>query len=225
MAVDQWQPGSSAELSLFGCPGELRAQLERFLFDVDEWVSLPALARELKLSSAIDWAPLMTRSAVRKTVAAQFPSRRLSPALLTGELRGRLALLPRAEWLRLGLALALLPYCGGIRHSMDGHFRRAVRQAFDDATINALDQHDTVEERPVFIGGPGAWRNPQVVALGGVWSAVEQACGWPDVVKNRFYLQFEPNERSAPPSVNGVNGFWLEVACKTIFPNPHWLWS
>lgn len=225
MEVNQPQPDSSAELFLLSCPSELRAQLERFFFDVDQWVSLPALARQLNLSSTIEWAPLMTRSVVRRTVAAHFQARRLNPALLTGELRGRLALLSRPDWLHLGLALALLPYGGGIRHSMDGHFRRAVRQAFDDATIDALDQRDTVEERPIFIGGPGAWRNQQVVALGGIRSAVEQACGWPDVVKERFYLQFEPSERSAPPSVDGVNGFWLEVACKTIFPNPHWLWS
>ncbi|MEY3007653.1 MAG: hypothetical protein RI942_1995 [Pseudomonadota bacterium] len=219
------QTDKPPSFALAGYSGELQIPLERFFFNVDQWVSTPALISELKLHSDASWAQDMNPSAVRKIVARHYRANRLSISLLTGSFKGRLALLSRDDWLRLGMFSAVLPHRSVIRHSMDGHFRRAVRQGFDEVVINSLEQLGSIEDGPEFTGGAGAWRTPQRVALGGVIAAVEQACSWPDPIRARFYLHFEPDERGVPPSVVGLNSHWLELACKILFPKPHWLWS
>ena len=211
--------------ALVNYPEALRGHLERFFFDADQWANPQALASYLNVNNDFDWAADLHAVAVRKTVARHFQTGRLSIALLTNDFRGRLALLSHADWLRLGLCVAVLPYCGVIRRSMDGHFRRAIRQSLDEAAVAFLDQQGGVDDGPAFLAGAGAWRTPQAVALGGVRAAIEQACGWSEPVRNRFYLHFDPQEREVPPSVGGLNSYWLELACKTIFPDPHWLWS
>jgi len=215
-------PSSSA---LVGYSSDLQIPLEQFFFNVDQWVNTHALIAELKVPNDAFWAQDMNSSAVRKIVARHYRANRLSISLLTGSFRGRLALLSRDDWLRLGMCIAVLPQRGVIRRSMDGHFRRAVRQGFDEDVINSLEQLGSVEDGPEFTGGAGAWRTPHRVALGGVIAAVEQACSWPDPIRARFYLHFEPQEREVPPSVVGLNCYWLELVCKILFPKPHWLWS
>jgi hypothetical protein len=156
-------------------------------------------------------------------VAAALPPRELPLNLLTGDLPGRLALLPRADWLRLGLCLALLPLRGQILRSMDGHFRRAVRQGLDEAVLAALDQRaggDAVRS----LLGAGAWRTPAQVAAGGVVAALDQACDWPAPVRQRFELQFAAGELAQPPSVAGLDPHFLEIACKASWPDHPWLW-
>ena len=74
--------------------------------------------------------------------------------------------------------------------------------------------------------GSSAVKTPHIdgLAAGGMRSAVTQACGWPDPVRQRFALQFEPEELEAPPSVGGLDMTWLEIACKVSFPDHPWLW-
>ncbi|MEK9868145.1 MAG: hypothetical protein VW831_00355 [Gammaproteobacteria bacterium] len=206
-------------------PGSLEAPLARFIFDTDQWVMPAALMSDIGITQHEPWSSLVVGNVIRTTVARHFPPNRLDLALLTSGLAGRLALLPRAEWLRLGLTLSFLPYCGHIRNSMDGHFRRVIRENLDESSLLTLEQHGEVEERPQFKAGPGAWRHPQIVALGGVRAGLEQVCRWPGVVRQRFELQFDSNERSVEQSVHGLNGYWMELACKIIFPQHHWLWS
>lgn len=199
--------------------------LERFVFAPHTWVRPRALARHLGASGlAIEPAALGDGAGLRRVMGRVLPPRRLDAALLTRNLRGRLALLPRADWLRLGLCISVLPFCGQIQRSMDGHFRRVVRQALDELTVQGLDAQAALGDRPVFLGGAGAWRTPDALAAGGLRAALEQACGWPDPVRTRFALQFEPEELEAPPSVGGLDMTWLEIACKASLPDHPWLW-
>ena len=206
-------------------PEPLRAPLARFVFDTDQWVMPAALMDDIGITRHELWNSLVVGKAIRITVAKHFPPNRLDLSLLTASLPGRLALLPRSDWLRLGLSLSFLPYCGHIRSSMDGHFRRAIREHLDETAVLTLEQHGEVDDRPQFKAGPSAWRHPQIVALGGVRAGLEQVCRWPGAVRQRFELQFDSSERSVAPSVDGLNGYWLELACKIIFPQHHWLWS
>lgn len=206
-------------------PALLREPLERFVFASDTWVRPRSLARHLGAPDPSAWGGAPADAAgLRRALARALPPHRLDAGLLGRDLRGRLALLPRADWLRLGLCIAVLPFCGQIQRSMDGHFRRAVRQALDEAALQSLDQQGMLAERPTFLAGAGAWRTPALLAAGGVRSAMEQACGWPDPVRQRFALQFEPEELEAPPSVGGLNMTWLEIACKVLLPDHPWLW-
>lgn len=206
-------------------PAALQAPLERFLFDADQWVMPRALLRDLGCADEADFDAAMSRQAIRTIVAQRHQVGRLSVQLLAGDLRWRLALAPRDDWLRLGLCASLLPYCGRIRNSMDGHFRRVVREQFETSAIDLLEEHGGVGDLPVFLAGAGAWRKSETVALGGIRSMLEQACGWPVTLRRRFNLQFEPEELDVSPSVGGLNGYWLEVVCRTMFPESHWLWS
>jgi len=206
-------------------PTLLREPLERFVFAPDTWVRPRSLSRHLGAPSTYAWDGTPPDAAgLRRVMACALPPRRLDTGLIGRDLRGRLALMPRADWLRLGLCIAVLPFCGQIQRSMDGHFRRAVRQVLDEAALERLDQQAGLAERPVFRAGAGAWRAPDLLAAGGVRSAVEQACGWPEPVRQRFALQFEPEELEALPSVGGLDMTWLEIACKVLLPDHPWLW-
>jgi hypothetical protein len=201
--------------------------LDRFFFATEGWVQAAALDRLVGAGGTASAGPATAGDAagLRRAVARALPPRRLSPEMLTRDLRGRLALLPRADWLRLGLCLSALPFCGHILRSMDGHFRRAVRQALDEPALESLDRQDVAVGRVEFLLGPGAWRTPERVALGGMRAALEQACLWPDPVRERFLLQFGPDELALPPSVVGLNLHWLEIACKASLADHPWLWS
>jgi hypothetical protein len=135
--------------------------------------------------------------------------------------------LSREEWLRLGLCVCVLPSCGQIQRSMDGHFRRAVQQLLDEREIASLDRlaDDLPSERPVFAAGPSAWRNLEALATGGVRAAMEQACRWPEPVRMRARLRFEPEELQGPASVNGLDITWMEISCRALWPQHPWLWN
>lgn len=219
------QAAALATLGPWGGPALLRAPLERFVLAPHTWVRPRSLARHLGAPDPAAWGGAPADAAgLRRVLARALPPRRLDPGLLGRDLRGRLALLLRADWLRLGLCIAVLPFCGQIQRSMDGHFRRVVRQALDEAALQSLDQQGALAERPVFLAGAGAWRTPDLLAAGAVRAALEQACGWPDPVRERFALQFEPEELEAPPSVGGLDMTWLEIACKASLPDHPWLW-
>jgi hypothetical protein len=227
-APDLMNPHLSEQKVLSGraaYPEALRQALMRFCFDTDQWVNTAALLEQLNLKRLHDRDLAITGHALKKVVGKHSHPARLDLALLTSELSGRLALMPRSDWLRLGICLSFLPYCGHIRVSIDGHFRRAVREHLDESALLMLEQHGEVQDRPVFTAGVGAWRTPHLVALGGVRAGIEQACRWPDALMQRFLLQFETAERAVGPGVQGLNGYWLELACKTIFPRHPWLWS
>lgn len=207
-------------------PAPLWAPLREFLFDTHTWLKPKALAKALNAASpALDSLP-GTPAAWRRALAHSQPPRRLDATLLAGPLRGRLALLSREEWWRLGLCVCVLPSCGQIQRSLDGHFRRAVRQLLDDETLEGLDQKAAhADTRPVFLAGPGAWRDPDSLAAGGVRAAMEQACSWPEPIRQRVRLRFEPKELTGPPSVRGLDITWLEIACRALWPQHPWLWS
>ncbi|WP_194944851.1 hypothetical protein [Limnohabitans sp. 2KL-3] len=136
----------------------------------------------------------------------------------------RLALLSRDEWMRLGLVVSMLPMCGRAHGSIDGHFRRMVKQCLDQDGLEKLD-HGFPSAQLTTRLGPGAWRNAAGVALGGVSAIIHQICDWPEAVSNRFSLAFEPGELNKPPSVVGLNSEWMEFACKISWPDHPWLCS
>lgn len=206
----------------------LQAPLVRFVFETDRWVRPDTLAARIAGRGPLAAGALPSRpdaAVLRRAVAQACPPRCLSLDVLTADLRGRLALMPREQWQRLGLCVAILPASGHILRSMDGHFRRAVRQGLDERVLEALDQHADAADPVRLLLGAGAWRDPARVAAGGIRSLIEQACLWPDPVRERFVLQFEPHELAAPSAVAGLNFFWLEIACKALWPDHPWLWS
>jgi hypothetical protein len=220
-----WGGVSASAVRPSGPPHALRQPLERFLFDGVGWSRPRALARLANAHEATMVPGFGSdAAALGRTLARLLPPRRLDIELLSRELRGRLALLPRGDWLRLGLCVAVLPFCGQILRSMDGHFRRVVQQALDESALSGLEGQAAVPERPVFLGGPGAWRSADRLAAGGVRAALEQVCMWPDPIRQRFDLQFEPEELDVPASVGGLNMTWLEIACKASWPDHPWLW-
>jgi hypothetical protein len=207
-------------------PEPLWAPLRAFFFETHTWLKPRALARGMgAVSPALD-SLRGTQTAWRRALAHSHPPRRLDAMLLAGHLRGRLALLSREEWWRLGLCVCVLPSCGQIQRSLDGHFRRAVRQLLDEVALEGLDLNaGQWHTRPVFLAGPGAWRDPNSLAAGGVRAAMEQACPWPEPVRQRVQLRFEPEELTVPPSVRGLDITWLEIACRALWPQHPWLWS
>lgn len=214
-----WREGTTPE----PLPDALQAPLRQFVFEPEGWCRPQALGVP-QLAAGARQPP---RSSWRRAVAAIVPPRMLDAALLCRNLRGRLALLPRADWLQLGLCVCVLPFCGQIQRSLDGHFRRAVQQLLEEEAIQRLDRiaGEAPPDRPVFLAGPGAWRSPDRLAAGGMRAAMEQACFWTDPVALRVRLRFEPDELQGPPSVGGIDITWLEIACKALWPQHPWLWS
>ena len=222
-ALAQPSQGSPAD----GWPVELHAPLRQFVFETSAWCRPRALAAALGLpASAVD-AVRAPEAAWRQAIARFVPPGRLDASLLCRDLRGRLALLPREDWMRLGLCLCVLPACGQIQRSVDGHFRRAVQQLLDEEAIQGLDgMGDGLPAmRPVLLAGPGAWRAPERLATGAVRAAMDQACLWTEPVRQRVGLRFEPEELQGPHSVRGIDMTWLEIACKALWPQHPWLWS
>lgn len=167
-----------------------------------------------------DWSP----SSIRHMVDRLCPLGSVDLDLLWGSWRNRLALLSRAEWMQLGLCLAVLPFSGHLQRSMDGHLRRALRQGLDERVVQALDAESSARQLLRFLGGPGAWRNPQALACGGARAAIEQVCRWPDPIRRRSLLRFGPEDLSTPPSVSGLDAHWLELSCRLMWPEHPWLW-
>ena len=209
----------------------LRTRVDEFLFSMENWVDPLALARYLETKfgkSAQDFeGDFQKLSTVqkRRLISAYLPPRDIHLVNLTRDWRARLALLPAADWFRLGFAVSVLPFCGHIQRSMDGNFRRAVREAFGLTDWSDLDTHTEAASELQFLLGPGAWKTTLLVAAGGVRCAIEQACDWPIVIRERVCLKLDPAVMETPVSVRGLTPNWLEIACKITLQDHPWLWS
>ena len=209
----------------------LRSRIDDFLFSADRWADPVALARLCQSrpgqgvpGAAPDFEKL---SAVqkRRLIAAHLPPKDIPLVELTRDWRTRLALLSAADWMKLGFAVSVLPFCGHVQRSMDGNFRRAVREAFGPTVWTELDSHPQASVELQFLLGPGAWKTTPAVAAGGVRCAIEQACDWPQPIRERVCLKLDPSVMEAPVSVRGLNPYWLEIACKITLQDHPWLWS
>jgi hypothetical protein len=209
---------------------EWASPLAAFLLEPESWVSREALLEGLQSRGeqpvwpALPDPQTMPVDVLRHAVGLLVPMRPLDLTALVRDWRSRLALLPRDDWLRLGLAVSALPYSGHIQRSMDGHFRRAVQQALDAEAVRALDGASDAVRSVVFALGAGAWRQPHIVACCGVRAVLDQVCVWPAAVRSRFRLRFTPQESHQPPSVTGLDAHGLEITCQAIFPDHPWLW-
>ena len=207
-------------------PEALQAPLRAFMFETESWLRPRAVAAALGYTQAPPDAGLANGPGWRRLTAQVAPPGRLDVDLVCADLRGRLALLSRTDWLRLGLCVCVLPSCGQIQRSMDGHFRRVVRQLLDEEAMAGLDRMEALPaERPVDLSSPGAWRAPEALAAAGLRAAMTQACRWTDPVRRRVELHFEPDELAGPPAVGGLDMRWMEIACKALWPDHPWLWS
>ena len=160
---------------LNGIPQALRGPLRAFVFETEPALRPPTLAQVLGCAEPRVQASAAVDRGRRRALARVAPPRRLDPDLLCRDLRGRLAMMPRADWLRLGLCVCVLPSCGQIQRSLDGHFRRVVRELLEEPVIRWLDDMEGFPgERPVLWAGPGAWRSPEALAAGGVRAARSQ---------------------------------------------------
>jgi hypothetical protein len=223
--------------------GLLDAVLDEFLFQPEQWVEPESLVGWLKHHhmDAELWTDLMQPTELHQALSGD--DSRWNPAsirrilsqlsllsamdlsYLTSNWHARLSLLSRTEWMRLGLCVSVLPSAGFIQRSLDGNFRRAVRQTLDESVLEALDAQASPTHKVLFLGGAGSWRNPERLAAGGVRAVIEQCCEWPDPVRERSLLRFSPSELRSPVSVSGLNIHWLEVSCRLLWPNHPWLWS
>jgi len=201
-------------------PGTLGAWADADPTDVGRW-SRPTQPAPLWAPDGEPW----TEPALHRVSAKLVPLSSIDLDLLTCDWRHRLALLPREDWLRLGLCLSALPFCGHLQRTMDGHMRRALRQGLDERVIEALDREGAAAGMVRFMAGAGAWKDPQRLACGGVRAAMEQVCRWPDPIRRRTLLRFDLAQLSAPASVSGLDAHWLELSCRLMWPEHPWLWS
>lgn len=212
-------------------PPELVKKVDRFLFGAAQWVHPAALQDRLMSQSlgaesppGLDGAPLAAQ-AIERLVARVAPVQDIRLGELTCSLPGRLALLDARDWLRLGLTVSSLPNCGRVHRSMDGHFRRTLREHLGPDAPALLDAQAGQGPELTFSPGPGAWRHADQMAAAGMRAALDQVCAWSEPVQQRFALQFAPAVWATPPSVDGLNRKWLEVACKLTLQDHPWLWS
>ena len=212
-------------------PPELLPQLDRFLFDLVPALDLEALEARVMATVTptdaprrIDFSRLQTPQ-IQRLLGRVAPIQGIALTRLCRDWQSRLALLPAGEWLKLGFAVSALPFCGHAQRSMDGNFRRALRdQLGPDATV-ALDACAGPQGQPQFMLAAGAWKSPELVAMAGVRSAFEQACPWGEAIRRRFILQFPASLLETPASVAGLDETWLEIACKLSLQDHLWLWS
>lgn len=209
----------------------LRDRVDDFLFSMERWVDPRALARYCEAKSGTpaqgfegDFFKLSDVQK-RRLISMYFPTKDMHLVNLTRDWRARLALLPASDWMKLGFAVSVLPFCGHVQRSMDGNFRRAVREAFAPTIWSELDVHTSASVDLQFLLGHGAWKTTSAVAAGGVRCAIEQACDWPEVVRKRVCLKLDPVVMEAPVSVRGLTPYWLEIACKITLQDHPWLWS
>jgi hypothetical protein len=193
--------------------------LNRFVWYPETWLRQTGLAEIEPALNAMD-VPTIRRHVSRISKTCDLPLAGWTSA--QGPAALRLALLSREEWIRLGMVVAMLPMCGRARDSIDGNFRRTVKQWLDQDGLEILD-HDFPSTPLRSQLGPGAWRNPDAVALSGISALLNQACHWPEAVMARFSLGFEPGELIKPPAVLGLNSEWMEFACKISWPDHPWL--
>jgi len=216
-------------------PQEVRQRVDRFLFEAPRWVQPAALLSQPGLAPSASVSGMPGGSFVQGQewserqlqilVGRLAPIKDIEPRRLMGHWSTRLCLLDASEWMRLGFALSVLPFCGQAQRSMDGHFRRALREHLGPEAPELLDALAGQGPPLKFLLGPGAWRQPQQVACGGLRSAWEQLCDWGRPVRTRFSLGFDPQVWRYPASVEGLNEQSLEIACKLIWQEHPWLWS
>lgn len=209
-----------------GWPQDLVREVDRFLFGAAQWVQADALSAGLKLGQddPLNSQPMSPPQFQRLTDRVA-PVAAIDLQGLTRDWHARLALLDAKRWLDLGFTLSVLPFCGHVQRSMDGNFRRALREQFGGDAAALLDEQAGKGPPLKFMLGAGAWKNPQLVAAGGVSAALSQLCDWGDAVRDRFILQFDPKILAATPSVDGLDKTWLEIACKLTLQDHPWLWS
>jgi hypothetical protein len=209
-----------------GWSGDLLREVDRFLFGATQCVHADALRVKLKMApdQSLDPSALLPGQ-FRRLVERVAPGSAIDLFRLTQNWHSRLALLDAKLWLNLGFTLSVLPFCGHVQRSMDGNFRRALREQFGGDAAALLDEQAGKGPPLQFMLGAGAWKQPQLVAAGGVSAAFSQLCHWDDAVRDRFTLQFDPMILAAPPSVAGLDKTWLEIACKLTLQDHLWLWS
>lgn len=210
----------------------IRQRVERFLFQAPQWVQPEALVAQVpdNASLAGAFAFMEERSwsshQVQILAARLAPIHGIQPHRLMGGWQARLALLDASEWTQLGFAISALPYGGQAQRSMDGHFRRALREQLGADAPQRLDAlAGQLPPALKFRLGPGAWKQPQQVAWGGVRAAWDQVCTWDPAVRTRAGLGFKPEVLQSPASVVGLDEVGLEMACKLIWDEHPWLWS
>ncbi len=212
-------------------PADLVSQVDRFLFGASQWVSPRALQEKIELSqpAALNAVPLDLKSLsdeqIQRLADRVAPIGAIELRRLTRDWHARLALLDAQRWMDLGFTLSVLPFCGHVQRSMDGNFRRALRDQFGADAAALLDQQAGKGPALKFLLGPGAWKHPERVAAGGVRAAMTQLCHWGGAVRQRFALQFDPQVLAVPESVEGLNETSLEIACKLTLQDHPWLWS
>lgn len=209
-----------------GWSAELVREVDRFLFGAPQWVHADALRARLDWPAEEPWGePTLAPSQLQQLTERAAPVAGIDLLQLTRDWRARLALLDAQRWLELGFTLSVLPFCGHVQRSMDGNFRRALRDQFGVDAAALLDAQAGKGPPLQFKLGPGAWKRPELVAAGGVSAALLQVCDWGEAVRERFTLQFDPQILAAAPSVEGLDETWLEIACKLTLPDHPWLWS
>ena len=212
-------------------PLELLQPLDRFLFGMvpsvnaealAAWVATVLVPREPQSRLAVEQLGF---GQVEQLLARVAPIHGIALTRLTRDWQSRLALLPPSEWFKLGFTLSVLPFCGHAQRSMDGNFRRALRDNLGPEGATVLDQYAGRGRELEFLLGAGAWKNPELVATSGVRAAFEQVCPWGEPIRRRFLLQFSPRVFEGPASVAGLDETWLEIACKISLQDHPWLWS
>lgn len=205
---------------------DLARALDRFLFGASQWVHEGALRARLHLAHEADAGPLTLSPVQCQRLTDRIaPSTHIEVHRLAHNWRSRLALLDAQRWLDLGMTLSVLPFCGQAQRSMDGSFRRALRDRFGADAAALLDAQAGKGPALTCLLGPGAWKNPPAVAAAGVSAALLALGDWGSVVLDRFTLQFDPQVLKTAPSVAGLDDTWLEIACKLTLQDHPWLWS
>ncbi len=213
---------SEGSMAWHGMDPQLLRRLDRFLFQISDWAHPLALAQFCSSVEEKDLNVELRRWLLMRH--APVSDLKLNDLIL--DWRSRLALLDADEWFNLGLALGVLPFCGRIHASLDGVFRRVLRERFSSQIIEQLDALPPPDStQPRFLLGAGAWKRPEQIAAGGLSAVCDLEPHWSPAVQFRWSMQFDPRWLNVPACIGGLNESWLEHACKITFQDHPWLWS
>lgn len=210
-------------------PASLLERVGHFLFQAHQWVNPQAFIHQYTAHTGVldekyrSMCAQIPPSQWPDLIAKIAPIKAIDSHRICQDWRSRLVLLPESDWLNLGLMVSVLPLRKNVHDSMDGHFRRVLRQHFSLDSLTLITESEVPESFQT-LSPAGSWRNPDQMSAAGVRAVWDHVQDWDAPVRTRCALRFDPWVLDTPSSVTNLTSDILEVACKITFQDHPWLW-